>query len=165
VSDVLQFRSRHPARREESDVRQVILNLHASLAPLLESHQIEVDIDVPFGDRVPLAPDSFQQALEQLVLRALDSMPEGGELSFSCCETSGCYELEIADTGPGFSREARRQMNELATGSDPASPLENFSSVIRLISEYGCEIRAANCAQGGAAVTLRIPRQSMRAAA
>jgi signal transduction histidine kinase len=165
VSDLLQFSTRHPARRDESDVRQVILNIRASLAPEFEARRIDVDVDIPFGDRVPLDPVSFQQAIEQLVHRALEAMPQGGELSFSSCQITGCYELEIADTGPGLSREARQQLNELASAGERASQREFFSSVVHLMSEYGCQIRAANCAQGGAAVTLRIPRQGIRAAA
>lgn len=165
MSDVLRFsaqqNSSHNSSRRDVDVRELILEICASLAWQMETQQIVIDMDVPFGERLPLDRNMLRQAILQIVLHAMESMPKGGELSFFSCNSPQCYELEIADTGPGLSRDARRQL----AASSSHETAHVLSPVVRMLKVHGAEIRAENCPLGGAAMTLRVPRHTWEAEA
>ena len=52
--------------------------------------------------------DMLRRAVLNMVLNAMDAMPEGGTLTITACATPRGVELEIADTGPGLPRRSCR---------------------------------------------------------
>jgi len=55
-------------------------------------------------------PELLHRALANLVLNALDAMPEGGTLSVRTSESNGNIRIEVADTGLGLTAEERRRL-------------------------------------------------------
>jgi signal transduction histidine kinase len=92
-------------------------------------------------------------------------MPQGGELTITSWQDRFAYELEVADSGPGFDSEQREKLFEpFFTTKDNGTGL-GLAIVGRIAEVHGGEVRAVNCPQGGAAFTLRIPRRAWEAAA
>jgi signal transduction histidine kinase len=58
-------------------------------------------------DVMPISADSEQvrRALRNLILNALDAMPEGGELTIRTARLDGKVSLEVSDTGQGLTPE------------------------------------------------------------
>jgi signal transduction histidine kinase len=164
VSDVLPFRSPAASIEPGVDVRELVLDLCTTLADQLAAQQIATEVDIPFGERLQADREMLRQALLQLIHRAMRVMPDGGELTFSSCSGTDWYDLEIADTGPGFSREARRRFGSLSMSRD-AGTTDPLMTVARWLQTSGGSLRIENCPQGGAAVTLQISRRVREAAA
>jgi signal transduction histidine kinase len=59
---------------------------------------------------VPLDEESLKQVYLNLILNALESMPEGGRLEVASAERKGHVEITIADTGAGISPAHLRQL-------------------------------------------------------
>ena len=59
---------------------------------------------------VALDDESLKQVYLNLVLNALESMPEGGRLEVAVAERKGTIEVTIADTGAGIPPETLRQI-------------------------------------------------------
>jgi len=54
---------------------------------------------------IPADPDQIRRALRNLVLNALDAMPQGGELTIRTARLDGKVSLEVSDTGQGLTPE------------------------------------------------------------
>src|SRR5690606_1845477 len=109
VNDLLHFTSDREPEFETLLLRPLIDDVVNALAPQLSAQGIEMDIDVPADHEVHADRDMLRRAVLNLMLNALDVMPEGGELVVTSVETPRGMELEIADSGPGLSDEVRRR--------------------------------------------------------
>lgn len=165
VSDLLQFTAHRDPAWRDFDMRELVLDICSSLGPQLEAQDIQIEVDIPFGERLRADRGMLRRALLNLVLNALDAMPSGGELYISSYNSPWCYELEVADTGPGISEEALRQLFDPFFTTKSNGTGLGLAIVSRIAEAHGGEVRAANCPQGGAAFTIRVPRRALEAAA
>ena len=97
-------------------IRQV-LKLHEAQLRVGQSHGSEtratqdlprvviaVELDESL-DTVAADPDLLHRALSNLVLNALDAMPEGGTITVRTSTTPEHVRIEVSDTGSGLTRE------------------------------------------------------------
>jgi nitrogen fixation/metabolism regulation signal transduction histidine kinase len=67
---------------------------------------IETVLDLADTDViVPADPMQLGQALRNLVLNAMDAMPDGGELKIRTGRTDGHVRIQVADSGKGLTEE------------------------------------------------------------
>ena len=64
--------------------------------------QLELDDQLP---EVAADPDLLHRAISNLVLNAMDAMPDGGNLTFRTRHDSHSVSIEVADTGTGLTPE------------------------------------------------------------
>jgi nitrogen fixation/metabolism regulation signal transduction histidine kinase len=85
-------------------IRQV-LNLHSAQFQAEGRPRIEVNFEPGDVDTIEVDPDLLHRALSNLVLNALDAMPEGGRLSLRTRALPGYARIEVSDTGTGLTKE------------------------------------------------------------
>jgi signal transduction histidine kinase len=100
-----------------------------------------------------------------LALNAVDAMPDGGNLTVRASRDIWGVELQIADTGPGLSEEARRRAFEPFYTTKPGGTGLGLAIVYRIAEAHGGQVSAGNAPSGGAVFTLAIPRRAQEAAA
>ena len=66
--------------------------------------QAVTDLDPAVGT-MRADPEQMTRVLRNLVLNAIDAMPEGGTLTVRTAAVAGAVRLEIADTGQGLTPE------------------------------------------------------------
>lgn len=124
---------------DPNSCRSLAVLVESVSAPLLMQHAapicLEVDIDHAIG--LPADPAATAELIRTLVGQALGTMPEGGDLMITGCDTPRGVELEMADSGADVEQRIRRL------------PLA--------AAAVGAEIHWQNCPQGGGAVTVRFP--------
>ncbi len=99
----------------------------------------------------------LRRAIVNIVLNALDVLPNGGELHITTVMTHDRWELEIADNGPGWSEDAlQRAAEPFFTTKNNGTGL-GLSIVERIMEAHGGELWLHNCPEGGAAITLSFP--------
>jgi GAF domain-containing protein/CheY-like chemotaxis protein len=76
------------------------------------SRGVAVEVRTSFNDVPPVAGDpvELREALTNLVLNAVDAMPDGGVLSLRTELAEDRVELTIADTGVGMSEDVRQRI-------------------------------------------------------
>ncbi|HEY1600100.1 MAG TPA: HAMP domain-containing sensor histidine kinase [Pirellulales bacterium] len=165
VENLMQFVvERHP-HLQPINLRALVCEVHAELLPTLCVQGVATTIDVP--EHVSVEADSamLRRALTNLTRNALDAMPGGGELVVTSYVGHHCVELEIADSGVGLADEAKeRAFEPLYTTKSNRAGL-GLAIVQSIAEAHGGDVFAANCPDGGAAFTIRLPRRALAAAA
>ncbi|MGC2635775.1 MAG: HAMP domain-containing sensor histidine kinase [Acidobacteriaceae bacterium] len=91
---------------EKMDVRDAVRHVLAHFAPALEEKHIAIGTAIAL-EPLPIRGDAelLERALSQLVLNAMEAMPEGGTLTVSAARAAASVRIGIADTGVGLTDE------------------------------------------------------------
>lgn len=73
------------------------------------SISVVTDLDPSIGT-ISADPEQLARALQNLLLNAIDAMPQGGQLTVRTRQTAGAIHLEVSDTGEGLTEEERRRL-------------------------------------------------------
>jgi len=167
VNDLLHFTADRDPRLGSFSLRELVDEMQASLAPQFSAQAIATTIDIP--DDLPITADRnmLRRVVLNLILNALDAMPDGGTLTIIACETELGVEIEVADSGPGLSKDAEQRLFDPFFSTKCGGTGLGLAIVSRIAEVHGGDVMAQNCPDGGAAVTLCIPQltASMEAAA
>ena len=92
-----------PSRRKRVPVELAPLldNTLAFITERLTRRRIEVARDYAETPSVIADPEALQQVFLNLVMNAVDAMPNGGELRIAIAPAAGGAEVRVADTGSG----------------------------------------------------------------
>ena len=157
VNDLLNFSADRDPQRTVFAVDSLLAELCDSLAPQFAAQEIRLWREIPPRTLVTADRDMLRRAVLNLILNAVDVMPNGGDLVITACNRpSGC-EIEIADSGPGLPDEVIARMFEPFFTTKPTGTGLGLAIVERILESHGGKITAANCPEGGAAFTLFIP--------
>lgn len=160
VGDLLHFTAQREPRPQSIGVAKLLADLGNSLAPQLDAQRIHVSLDVNEGLCVDADADMLRRALMNLLLNAVDAMPDGGELCLTACRTAQGVEIEVADSGPGLTRDVQAKLFEpfFTTKSDGTGL--GLAIVQRIAEGHGGQVTACDCRDGGAAFTLIFPHRA-----
>ena len=165
VNDLLNFTADRDPQRQTFPVRSLVEDVRASLAPQFSAQQIEVLTDVDEELLVTADRDMLRRAVLNLILNALDAMPNGGKLTVSARPSRQGVELKIADTGPGMSEDTVcRAFEPFYTTKRGGNGL-GLAIVYRIAEVHDGEVNGANGPEQGAVFTLYVPDQVHEAAA
>lgn len=123
--------------------------------PELATHQIEALIEEP-APGATLYADSrlLQQACLNLVLNAIDAMPEGGTLRLGIVAQHGVTQLSFSDTGKGISADMiERIFNPFVTTKASGTGL-GLAKVFSIMESHGGRVECSSQPGQGASFRL-----------
>jgi signal transduction histidine kinase len=164
VNDLLNFTADRDPQRQSFALRGLLEDLFGSLAPQFAAQGIRTYLDVPAEQIVMADHDMLRRAILNLLLNALDVMPDGGELVVTAHAGSAGLSIEVADSGPGLSPEARQRAFEPFFTTKSNGTGLGLAIVERIAAVHGGDIIAGDGPLGGAAFTIRIPARRQEAA-
>lgn len=166
VNDLLHFTADRDPHWQTFDIGQLAREVYESLQPQFAGQGVGMVFELTPGLQMTADRNMIRRVLLNLLLNALDALPEGGEVDISSTRMpGGAIEIEVADSGPGLPEAAgERLFDPFFTTKSDGTGL-GLAIVYRIAEVHGGRVTAANCPQGGAAFTLRIPQRSMEAAA
>jgi signal transduction histidine kinase len=108
IQDILDYVRPREVELEAIDLRDVVSNVAEATRPTLAERGIH-EVVMPSADPLPVMGDKdrLHQALLNLVLNAMDAMPDGGELQIREERRNGVATVSIADQGVGMAEDVR----------------------------------------------------------
>jgi signal transduction histidine kinase len=121
-----------------------------------------VEIDFPSAHSLPLTygmPDQLQQVFINLLLNALDSMPEGGKLTIRSQNRRRHIAVRIQDTGCGVAPEVGRRIFEPFFSTKPPGEGTGLGLAVSygIVQKHGGDIDFVSTPGEGTAFTVLIP--------
>jgi two-component system, NtrC family, sensor histidine kinase HydH len=107
------FASLQRLNLRQVDASEVLGEVARLIGPQAEQHRVEVTLRRPEGGALACAPldvEKIKQAVLNLVINALDVMPEGGALVLGAAARDGELLVEVSDTGPGIPEEIQGEV-------------------------------------------------------
>ena len=161
VSNLLKF-----ARREQMEHGAVRLNelLHEIVGQI--GHQVSlkgIEVVEQYSERVAMVEgdgDQLRQVFTNLVLNAVQAMPDGGVLTLRSqpVQSGDLYEVKVADTGVGIALENLRQVfNPFYTTKANGTGL-GLSVSYGIVREHGGSIDVESVPGIGSTFSVLLPR-------
>ena len=146
---------------ERIDAKDVVERVRALYESTAKHGGAEIRFETDVADRpMPLLADSelLHRALSNLVLNAMDAMPEGGRLSMSARPWNDKIELRVSDTGEGLTpEECERLFTPYYTTKQHGTGL-GLAIVQSVVADHAGSIAVESRAGGGATFIITLPR-------
>jgi two-component system, NtrC family, nitrogen regulation sensor histidine kinase NtrY len=136
-------------------VRSVLRVFHAQLQ---EKNQISVRTELAGTlPEIAVDPDLLHRALQNLVLNAIDAMPQGGELTLRTGALGDHVEISVSDTGSGLTQEeCGRLFTPYYTTKQHGTGL-GLAIVQSVVSDHGGKISVESTQEKGTTFRIELP--------
>jgi signal transduction histidine kinase len=149
---------------ERIDARDAVERVRALHEPATAVKSLDIE-RILFETRLPaepapidVDPELLHRALSNLVLNAMDAMPQGGTLTLSAKSIGDKVEIRVADTGQGMTpEECERLFTPYYTTKEHGTGL-GLAIVQSVIADHAGTITVESYAGGGAAFVITLPR-------
>jgi signal transduction histidine kinase len=165
VNDLLHFTQDRDPQCQSFALRRLVEDVVGSLAPQCSAQKITTFVEMGENLMVTADRNMLRRALLNLVLNALDAMPNGGTLTVRATYGERGVEIKVADTGTGLSEEASGRAFEPFFTTKPGGTGLGLAIVHRIAEVHGGSVSGTNGPGGGAVFGLAIPYPAQEAAA
>lgn len=163
VSKLMLFARQRPPRKTLVNMSEVVRRGISILEARCAKEGVEMvqnladDLPLIFAD-----PAQLQQVLVNLVVNALQAMPEGGTLTIATCGDEQSAALVVEDTGVGMSEEIREQIfDPFFTTKDVGQGTGLGLSVVHgIVTSHGGTIECQGKLGCGTRFEVRFPRST-----
>ena len=147
------------------DINQIVQDAVAITRPrweesiARESRPLELRLDLQAGELVQGRPAALSEVLTNLILNAMDAMPEGGTLTIATRHTANReVRVMVGDTGVGMPETVRQRIFEpfYSTKGDAGSGL-GLSMAYSIVRRHGGEIDVDSTPGAGTTFSLAFP--------
>ncbi|MAF09138.1 hypothetical protein CMK11_01705 [Candidatus Poribacteria bacterium] len=160
VEEMLDFARPAPMVLEPTRVDETMRDVLGLMSANLARHGIEVALHC---DAAPVAhadPEALKRVFLNVLLNAVQAQPDGGEVGVSIAVKEAVVSVVVEDSGPGFSDEAMESLfRPFHTTKTRGSGL-GLTTTKGLVERHGGELIVENRTDGGARVTVRLPRDA-----
>jgi signal transduction histidine kinase len=161
VKRFLDFSRPMDVRLEPTQLSALLKEVLEVAQPQLEKSKVQVaqllPIDVPeiFGDQALL-----KQAILNLVLNALEAMPDGGQLQLTLSRRGDMAEITVGDTGRGIPVENRQKVFQLFFTTRPGGSGIGLASTFRIVQLHNGAIEFTTEVGRGTTFRIELPLAS-----
>ena len=159
LTGYLEFARDAPLRPETVDLVRLVRRTLKLVERDLQSAGVEVKSNLDSVDRLALwaDPRRLQQVVLNLVLNAVQAMPEGGTLDLRLDSVDGRVALHVRDTGTGMDPARAQEIFEpFVTSKEKGSGL-GLHVVQRIVEDHGGRIELETEPGRGSTFTVDLP--------
>lgn len=157
LEDFLRFARPEPVEYGRFSPNQVIQDVLELTRQQAIHNQVEVQVDLGQNIEIPGLGEQIKQALLNLVLNALQAMPEGGVLKVSCKAKAKELWINVSDNGPGVPEGIRERIfNPFVTTRDSGTGL-GLAITQRIVQGHDGHVSLCNSDDQGACFSICLP--------
>jgi signal transduction histidine kinase len=158
VTNFLDFaRPRAPELRP-TEVRALIESVLTLLSQTSHRGDVRFRMQVSSGlNSLRCDPEQMKQVLLNLVLNAMQAMPEGGEVVVEAAEDNGLLKIRVKDQGPGIpATDVDSIYDPFFTTKDNGTGL-GLPVAYQIVQQHGGELSLEENGPSGACFAIRLP--------
>jgi signal transduction histidine kinase len=153
--------SKMPKPQESNlDVREVMQRVLALFAPTLDQREQSIALKTQIApERLMVSADAelLHRALSNLVLNAIDAMPDGGTLTAVAARKGDVVQIKISDTGTGLTpEECQRLFTPYYTTKQHGTGL-GLAIVQSVVADHHGTITVESIQGSGATFVIELP--------
>jgi PAS domain S-box-containing protein len=158
VKRFLDFTRPMQVKLEQTQLSQLLKEVLEVARPQLQKANVEMKqslpADVPevFVDR-----DLLKQAVLNLVLNAVDAMPNGGQIRLELTRRGEMAEITVGDTGKGIAPENRQRIFQLFFTTRPGGSGIGLASTFRIVQLHNGSIDFTSEVGRGTTFRIELP--------
>lgn len=135
---------------QPTDAMNVVEKTVRLIRPQAAKQRVQIALLRPENDlpNVLLDAEKFEQAVLNLVINALEAMPEGGTLTISASEVDGELRVSVKDSGSGISPEVQKSLFQPYFSTKTNGSGMGLALTEKLISQHGGHINYCTGPEG-----------------
>ncbi|OGP52233.1 MAG: hypothetical protein A2Y79_13170 [Deltaproteobacteria bacterium RBG_13_43_22] len=159
VTEFLDFARPQIPKMDSIRIETILEKTLHLLGTELARRRITVQKDfIPGSQTIPVDQDLLYRAFLNILLNAVQAMPEGGTIGVVVRYNSQGAEIEIKDSGTGLSEEElSKAFQPFYTTKEKGSGL-GLAIVKNIIEAHNGTIRMVNSSKGGTSVVIQLPK-------
>jgi signal transduction histidine kinase len=139
-------------------LRDVVREIEELTRPQAEASKIRMLVEPdPDGVDVRVDHDMFKQAFLNVVVNAIQSMSNGGDLRLRCSATGDTAEIRISDTGAGIAPELRDKIFRLYFTTKKGGSGIGLAMTFRIVQLHDGTIDFSSEPGKGTTFVIRLP--------
>jgi signal transduction histidine kinase len=158
VQQILGFARPVSLSLHSASLNEIVNGVLGLLQPQLMGNGVEVKLSLDPEIGVEMFDESsIRGALMNLILNAIEAMPEGGTLSIATDRTSDSLRLEISDTGRGIDQEEAKKIFEPFYTTKPQGLGLGMPYARKIIEQHDGTISLSSRPGEGTTVNIELP--------
>ncbi len=158
VNEILNMAKPVSIKKQPKDLHDILRNILEILEKELKANQVLVKLC--FDESIPLVmvdEERMRQVFLNLIMNAIQAMPNGGELTISTSRSKNNLIVEIIDNGVGIAQENLKQIfNPFFTTKSRGSGL-GLNIVKQIIAEHNGMIDVESKVDHGTRIIIKLP--------
>ncbi|HOI10369.1 MAG TPA: ATP-binding protein [Myxococcota bacterium] len=158
VRGLLDFARQAPFAPAPGDLREVVGRAVQIVAAQAELAKIPIRVNLPDLPRAAIDAKQMQQVFLNLLVNALDAMPDGGAITIDGRVEDGDVVVDVSDTGMGIPPEHRARLFEpfFSTKESKGTGL-GLAIVWGIVEQHGGRIDVQSVVGRGTTFSVRVP--------
>jgi PAS domain S-box-containing protein len=157
LTEFLEMARPRGIRRDPVNVGKLVSDVLDFQAEVLSSHHVELLADIAQGSIARGDSEKLRQVVINLLVNALDAMPESGVLSVRVSSARGSVTIELGDTGPGIDPSILPEIFDPFFTTKEAGTGLGLSIARKIVDQHGGRIELDSLPGRGTRVRVELP--------
>lgn len=158
LTEFLELARPRPPEHEALELGRVITEVVELESQATKRSGVQIEQHLVSGASVVGDPAKLKQVVLNLVVNALDAMPDGGRLDLRLGVEADDVVLRVADTGKGIDPRILAEVFDPFFTTKPAGTGLGLAIVRRIVDQHGGRVSLASTPGEGTTAVVRLPR-------